>query len=63
MNFETWNELKRKKLCFTCREPWTLDHRYLGKGKIHYVEVLSEEEDEQQEGSDVDGNDEEENED
>ena len=46
LDFETRNELGRKKLCFTCREPWTWDHRCLGKDKIHYVEVLLEEEDE-----------------
>ncbi len=63
MDFETRNELRRKKLCLTCREPWTPDHICLGKGKIHYIEVLSkEEEDKQQEGSDVDGSHEEENE-
>ena len=28
---ETKSELRRKKLCFTCREPWVLGHRYLGK--------------------------------
>ena len=39
-----------------------MDHRCLGKFNIHYVEVLSEE-DEQQEGNDVDGSNEEENED
>lgn len=53
LDFETRNELKRKKLCFTCREPWTPDHRCLGKGKIHYVELLFEDEGEQQEGEDV----------
>ena len=34
---------------FTCREPWTPDHRCLGKGKIHFVKVHSEEEDEVEE--------------
>ena len=49
MDYETRNELRRKKLCFTCREPWTPDHRCLGKDKIHYVEVHSEEEEEVEE--------------
>ena len=47
-------------MCFTCKEPWTPDHRCLDKGKIHYVEVLSEDDDEQQEGSDDQDSDEEE---
>lgn len=49
MDFETCNELRRKKLYFTCRETWTPDHRCLGKGKIHFVEVHSEEEEEVEE--------------
>jgi len=31
--------LKRKKLCFSYKETWTPSNRYLGKGKIHYIEV------------------------
>ena len=38
---ETRSELRRKKLCFTCREPWVLGHRCLGKGQVHYIEVSS----------------------
>ena len=56
MDFKTCNELRRKKRCFTCKEPWTLDHRFLGKGKIDYVGVLSEEEDDQHMGSDEEEN-------
>ena len=59
LDFETRNELKRKKLCFTCREPWTPNHKCLRKGKIHYVEVLFEDEGEQQEGNDVEDSEEE----
>jgi hypothetical protein len=33
-------ELRRKQLCFTCKEPWHSGHRCLGKGKIHYIEVV-----------------------
>ena len=33
------HELQRKKLCFTCREPWVLGHRCLRKGQVHYIEV------------------------
>lgn len=47
MDFESRNELRRKKLCFTCKEPWTPEHRCLGKGKIHYIEVTFDVEDEQ----------------
>ena len=39
---ETRSELRRKKLCFTCREPWVPGHRCLGKGQVHYIEVASE---------------------
>ena len=37
---DSWQELWRKKLCFTCKEPWGHGHRCLGKGKIHYIEVM-----------------------
>ena len=46
---DTRRELRRKKLCFSCQEPWVPGHRCLGKGKAHYIEVYSdsgEEEDE-----------------
>jgi hypothetical protein len=29
----------RKKLCFTCKDPWVPSHRCMGKGEIHYIEV------------------------
>ena len=41
-------ELRRKKLCFNCKGPWELGHQCLGKGKIHCIEVMSDEEDEQE---------------
>ncbi len=40
-------ELQRNKLCFNCKGPWEPGHRCLGKGKIHYIEVMSDEEDKQ----------------
>jgi hypothetical protein len=45
---DTRRELMRKKLCFSCRDPWVPRHRCMGKGQIHYIEVESgsEEEDE-----------------
>jgi hypothetical protein len=45
----TRRELRRKKLCFTCKEPWEPRHRCMGKGKIHYIEVLSDSEEEEDE--------------
>ena len=39
---ETRSELRRKKLCFTCREPWVPGHRCLGQGQVHFIEVASE---------------------
>jgi hypothetical protein len=36
---ETRRELMRKKICFTCRDPWVLGHKCMGKGQIHYIEV------------------------
>ena len=38
---ETRNELQRKKLCFSCKEPWQLGHQCMGKEKVHYIEVVS----------------------
>lgn len=38
------NELKRKKLCFTCKQPWEVGHRCIGKGKAHLIEVISDDE-------------------
>ena len=38
-----------RKLCFTCKEPQELEHRCLGKGKIHYIEVMSNGEEEHEE--------------
>jgi hypothetical protein len=31
----------RKKLCFTCKDPWVPGHRCMGKGEIHYIEVAA----------------------
>jgi hypothetical protein len=38
---ETRRELMRKNLCFNCRDPWVLGHRCMGKGEIHYTEVVA----------------------
>ena len=36
---DTRKDLRRKKLCFTCQEPWVPGHRCSGKVKAHYIEV------------------------
>jgi hypothetical protein len=38
----------RKKLCFNCRDLWVLGHRCIGKGQIHYIEVASDSEEEEE---------------
>lgn len=46
---ESRNELRRKKLCFSSKEPWEPGHRCLGKGKLYLIEVHSKDEDESEE--------------
>jgi hypothetical protein len=48
MDEATRRELRRKQLCFTCKEPWEPGHKCMVKGKVHYIEVFfyDEEEDE-----------------
>jgi hypothetical protein len=41
-------ELMRKKICFTCKDPRVHDHRCIGRGKIHYVEVVADNDEEGQ---------------
>jgi hypothetical protein len=41
MDETTWRELRRKQLCFTYKEPWDPTHKCMGKGKSHYIEVIS----------------------
>jgi hypothetical protein len=31
----------RKDLFFNCRDPWVPGHRCMGKGEIHYIEVVA----------------------
>jgi hypothetical protein len=42
----------RKKLFFSCRDPWVLGHRCRGKGEIHYIEVAAENMDNEKEEQD-----------
>lgn len=37
---ETKRDLRRRKLCFMCQEPWVPGHK-CSKGKAHYIEVYS----------------------
>jgi hypothetical protein len=46
MDEATRRELRRKKLCFTCKEPWDPGKKCMVKGKDHYIEVIYDEEEE-----------------
>jgi hypothetical protein len=35
----TKRELRRKQLCYTCKEPWNPSHKCMGRGQVHYIEV------------------------
>jgi hypothetical protein len=41
MDDATRQDLRRRKLCFSCQEPWVPGHRCAGKAKAHYIEVFS----------------------
>jgi hypothetical protein len=45
----------RKKIYFSCKDPWVPGHRCMGKGEIHYIKVaidsVDSEEEEQDSGS------------
>jgi hypothetical protein len=43
----TRRELRRKQLCFTCKEPRNPSHKCMGRGQVHYIEVTSENEEEE----------------
>jgi hypothetical protein len=45
---DTRRELMRKKLCFTCKDPWVPGHKCTGRGKIHYIEVAADSDEEEQ---------------
>jgi hypothetical protein len=40
-------ELRRKQLCFTCKEPWNPSHKCMGRGQVHYIEVTSDDEEDE----------------
>ena len=41
---DTLNDLRKKKLCFHCREPWDLSHKCPLKAKANQMEYFSAEE-------------------
>jgi hypothetical protein len=49
---ETRRDLMRKKLCFNCRDPWIQGHRCMDKGEIHYIEVVVDNVDNEEEKKD-----------
>eukprot|EP00253_Pinus_taeda_P027576 PITA_27576 len=49
-------ELKKKRLCFTCQEPWAPGHR-CAAGKAHVIEVFSESSGEEDDEDDVEAGD------
>jgi hypothetical protein len=49
MDDATRQDLRRRKLCFSCQEPWVPGHRCAGKAKAHYIEVFSDSGDDKEE--------------
>jgi hypothetical protein len=45
MDEETRREIRQKTFFYNCKEPWEPGHHCMGKGKLHYMDVLSDEED------------------
>ena len=45
MGEENQRELRRNKIFFSCKDPWESGHQCIGKGKVHYIEEVSDEED------------------
>jgi len=56
LDAEARRYLKRRKLCFACREPWTPGHRSI-VDKGHYIEVFSDTDQEDDEEFDFGGGD------
>ena len=48
-------DLRKRKLCFTCQEPWAPGNR-CAAGKAHYIEVFSDSEEEEEEEREGDNN-------
>jgi hypothetical protein len=47
MDEPTRRELRRNKLCFTRKEPWDPTHKCMGKGKVHHLELISDDEEDE----------------
>jgi hypothetical protein len=47
MDENTRREPRRKQLCYTCKEPWDPSHKCMGRGKAHYIEVTSDNEEDE----------------
>jgi hypothetical protein len=45
------NELRRNKLFFSCKDPWESGNRCMWKGKVHYIEVHSDNDEEEEEAT------------
>jgi hypothetical protein len=45
MDEDTQRELRRKKIFFNFKDMLEPSHRCMGKGNVHYIEVVSDEED------------------
>jgi hypothetical protein len=43
----------RNKLCFNYRDTWVAGHRCMGKGEIHYIEVVADSVDSEEEEKDI----------
>ena len=51
---DTLRDLRRRKLCFTCQEPWAPSHR-CATGKALYIEVFSDNEGEEDAYEEIEG--------
>jgi hypothetical protein len=40
----------RKNLCFICKESWVPGNRCMGKGKVHYIELVLDSDEEETRG-------------
>jgi hypothetical protein len=38
--------IRSREISYSCKEPWELDHKYKGKGRVHYIEVHYDSDDE-----------------
>ena len=55
LDYETQNELRRKKLCFSYEDPRELGHKCIEKVKVHYIKALWDNNEEEEIGYVQDG--------